>query len=162
MNTIGDIYTEYSKTVYGFLLKHTHDVHLSEELTQETFFRATKSFHTFNGKCKISTWLCQIAKHILYQEWAKVKKVDLLPLHENEKIQSISTEEIIISNENKKGIYKIINTLENPYKEVMYLRLTGELSFKDIGDILEKTENWARTVFYRGKIQVIRRLNNEK
>ena len=33
----------------------------------------------------------------------------------------------------------------------MYLRITGELSFKEIGLILNKTENWARVTFYRGK-----------
>ena len=35
--------------------------------------------------------------------------------------------------------------------EVMYLRLTGELTFKEIGKILNKSENWARVTFYRGK-----------
>ena len=33
----------------------------------------------------------------------------------------------------------------------MYLRITGELSFKEIGQILDKSENWARVTFFRGK-----------
>lgn len=33
----------------------------------------------------------------------------------------------------------------------MYLRVFGELSFKEIGEIMEKSENWARVTFYRGK-----------
>lgn len=48
------------------------------------------------------------------------------------------------------------------YKEVLYLRLTGDLSFKEIGEILERSENWARVTYYRGKSKVIRRLNDEK
>ncbi|WP_411169412.1 RNA polymerase sigma factor [Clostridium sp. MB05] len=160
MLTIGEIYKENSKIVYGFLLNYTKDVNLSEELTQETFLRAIKSIHKYNGKCKISVWLCQIAKHLLFQEWSKRGKTINVSFDENIKISGDSTEELVISNENKKSIYKIIQSLENPYKEVMYLRLTGDLSFKEIGEVLGKSENWARVTFYRGKSKLIRRLEN--
>ncbi|KLE16283.1 ECF RNA polymerase sigma factor SigM [bioreactor metagenome] len=158
--TIGEIYKENSKIVYGFLLSYTKDASLSEELTQETFLRAIKSIHKYNGKCKISVWLCQIAKHILFQEWEKRGKTINVSYDENIQIKGDSTEELVISNENKKSIYKIIQSLENPYKEVIYLRLTGDLSFKEISEILGKSENWARVTFYRGKSKLIRRLED--
>ncbi|GAA0760938.1 MULTISPECIES: sigma-70 family RNA polymerase sigma factor [Clostridium] len=160
MLTIGEIYKENSKIVYGFLLSYTKDASLSEELTQETFLRAIKSIHKYNGKCKISVWLCQIAKHILFQEWEKRGKTINVSYDENIQIKGDSTEELVISNENKKSIYKIIQSLENPYKEVIYLRLTGDLSFKEISEILGKSENWARVTFYRGKSKLIRRLED--
>lgn len=56
-----------------------------------------------------------------------------------------------ISNEQKLEIYKKIQKLESPTKDVLMLRLSGELSFREIGEILGKTENWARVTFYRGK-----------
>ena len=158
--TIGEIYKENSKIVYGFLLSYTKDASLSEELTQETFLRAIKSIHKYNGKCKISVWLCQIAKHILFQEWEKRGKTINVSYDENIQIKGDSTEELVISNENKKSIYKIIQSLENPYKEVIYLRLTGDLRFKEISEILGKSENWARVTFYRGKSKLIRRLED--
>lgn len=158
--TIGEIYNENSKIVYGFLLSYTKDTSLSEELTQETFLRAIKSIHKYNGECKISVWLCQIAKHLLFQEWEKRGKKINVSFDESISISTSSTETIVISNENKKNIYKIIQSLENPYKEVMYLRLTGDLSFREIGEILGKSENWARVTFYRGKSKVIRRLED--
>ena len=43
----------------------------------------------------------------------------------------------------------------------MYLRLTGDLSFREIGEILNRTENWARVTFFRGKSKNIGRLQNE-
>ena len=55
-----------------------------------------------------------------------------------------------------------LQTIGKIYKEVLYLRLTGDLSFKEIGEILERSENWARVTYYRGKSKVIRRLNDEK
>lgn len=44
-----------------------------------------------------------------------------------------------------------MHSIPEPYREVMYLRVFGELSFKEIGEIMEKSENWARVTFYRGK-----------
>ena len=162
LQTIGEIYKENAKIVYSFLFSYTQDARLSEELTQETFLKAIKSIHRYNGKCKISVWLCQIAKHLLFQEWERRGKVKNSSYDENLEIRLDSTEDIVISNDNKKRIYKIIQSIDNPYKEVLYLRLTGDLSFKEIGEILEKSENWARVTYYRGKSKVIRRLNDER
>ena len=46
---------------------------------------------------------------------------------------------------------KQLHSISDPYREVLYLRVFGELSFKEIGEIMEKSENWARVTFYRGK-----------
>lgn len=161
MKAIGEIYKENSKVVYGFLYSYTKDRELAEELTQETFLKAIKSIHRYNGECKMSVWLCQIAKHLLYQEWNKRGKIVKTSFDGNIKVSMDNVEELIVSNENKKSIYKMIQAMDDPYKEVMYLRLTGDLSFKEIGEILERTENWARVTYYRGKSKVIRRLEDE-
>ena len=65
--------------------------------------------------------------------------------------ESNNTEEQIISNDEKISLYKKMQKLDEITREVIYLRITGELSFKEIGIILNKTENWARVTFYRGK-----------
>ena len=46
---------------------------------------------------------------------------------------------------------RAIHTLPEQMREVVYLRLFGDLSFQEIGAVLGKTENWARVTFYRGK-----------
>ena len=53
--------------------------------------------------------------------------------------------------EEKMNLYKKMQNLDDKTREVMYLRITGELSFKEIGIIMNKNENWARVTFYRGK-----------
>lgn len=161
MLSIEEIYKEHAQTVYRFLYSYIHDADLSEELTQETFIRAIKSLNRYNGKCKISVWLCQIAKHVLYQELEKKSKSKVTALDDNIEFNCSSTEELVISSENKKDIYKMIQSLDDITREVMYLRLTGDLSFREIGEILNKTENWARVTFFRGKSKVIRRMQYE-
>ncbi len=144
---------EYYQTVYGYLITITGgNYDLAEELTQETFYRAIKNAKQFREECKMSTWLCQIAKYTFYQHLDKKnrrKEVSMDAAVEVAMEQQIERE--YISNEQKLLIYKKIQKMESPTKDVLMLRLSGELSFKEIGEILGKTENWARVTFYRGK-----------
>lgn len=152
MQDIEQIYNQYFKTVKKYLYCLTRNNDIAEELTQETFYKAVQKIHTFRGNCKISVWLCQIAKNIWYNELKKNKR--LQSIENIEIISEEDTEAKIIANEKKIDIYKRMQKLDEKTREVMYLRITGELSFKEIGNILGKTENWARVTFYRGKQKI--------
>ena len=65
------LYRENVKIVSHYLYSMCKDEELTKDLTQETFLKAYESLERFDGSCKISTWLCQIARHLLYQYWAK-------------------------------------------------------------------------------------------
>ena len=154
MQDMKKIYEEYFEIVNKYLFCLTRNNDISEELTQETFYRAVKKIDTYKGECKISVWLCQIAKNLWYDYCKKYKKMvniekELLEIRSNNNI-----EEQIISNDEKMRLYRRMQKLDKKTREVIYLRITGELSFKEIGIILNKTENWARVTFYRGKNQL--------
>lgn len=159
MQDIEEIYKQHSNTVYKYLFCLTHEDDISEELTQETFAIAIKEVHKFKGNCKISVWLCQIAKHLWYKELKKnKKKIDKIELEEN--ISDLHTpEEIVCKNEEKLKIFKDMQKLDEQSREVMYLRTIGNLSFIEIGEVLGKTPNWARVTFYRAK-QKMREVND--
>ncbi len=155
MQDIEKLYEEYFETVNKYLFCLTHNNDISEELTQETFYRAVRKIDKYKGECKISVWLCQIAKNLWYDECRKNKRT----INTREDclidIQETNTlEEEVIANDEKMLLYKKMQLLDDKTREVMYLRLSGELSFKEIGIILNKTENWARVTFYRGKNQL--------
>ena len=149
---IAQIYDEYGQMVYRYLLCLCQDEHLAQDLTQETFCQAIQSVHRFHGSCKVSTWLCQIAKHLWYKELEKKKRRKNTTLEEIEVLpEKASFEEDVILKQEKMELYKRIHTLKDFEKEVVLFRITGELSFKEIGEILGKSENWARVTFYRAK-----------
>lgn len=157
MQNMEEIYNEYFETVYKYLLCLTQNSDISEELTQETFYRAVKKIHSFRNDCKISVWLCQIAKNLWYDELKKNKKIVDIGEEVLSQIEGKDKpEDFIISNSNKLELYKTLQKLDKQTREVMYLRITGELSFKEIADILNKTENWARVTFYRGKQKLLK------
>ena len=71
MQNIEEIYKQYCNTVYKYLFCLTGKEDVSEELTQETFAIAVKEINKFKGSCKVSVWLCQIAKNLWYDELRK-------------------------------------------------------------------------------------------
>ena len=58
-----EIYKKFYHIVYGYLFNLCKDKNIAEELSAETFFKAIQSYKKFDGKGKVSTWLCQIAKN---------------------------------------------------------------------------------------------------
>lgn len=154
MQNIEEIYRQYFKTVYKYLFCLTHNENLAEELTQETFYNAIKHIGKFKGECKISVWLCQIAKHLWYKELKKKKKLFIIEENYAEMESGENIEDKIIEKENKQNLYEKIDKLDEKTKEVIKLRIHGEFSFKEIAEIIGKTENWCRVTFYRGKEKI--------
>ena len=145
------IYREHFNTVYGFLMRLCRSAPLSEELAQETFFRAMRSLNRFDGRCRIEVWLGQIAKNAYYSHCRRRKdRAHVLP----EADSGLRVEEAILDTAQAMLIHERLHSLPEPYKEVFTLRVFGELSFEKIGRLFGKTSSWARVVFYRAKTQI--------
>ncbi len=159
------LYKKYSRLVYNYLYTLTSNIELSEELMQETFFDAMKCVNSFNGNSKISVWLCQIAKNKWKDYLTKSNKMKLISLENNG--EEITIEDNILEQltdkEDIKQLYKAIQKLDESTRDVFYLRIKGELTFKEIAEIIGKSEEWARVTFYRGKLKIKEMiLKNEK
>lgn len=158
------IYKKYCKCVYNFLYKLTNDIELSEELTQETFYTAIKKINTLNKKESIRTWLYQIAKN-KWKDYLKKNKKANIDLDENtveNLVANYDIEEDMIAKDNIIEFYKKIHMLDIDTREIIYLKIIRNFTFKEISQILGKNEEWARTKFYRGKLKLKESLKDEK
>ncbi|GAA0722295.1 RNA polymerase sigma factor [Clostridium malenominatum] len=160
MTDLANIYEQYFRDVYSFVLLLSRNETVAEEITQETFFKALKSIDKFNGNCKISVWLCQIAKNTYYSHLEKQKRFELNNIPE--KASESSIEELLIDKESALRIHRALHCLDEPYKEVFTLRIFGELSFVQISQLFEKTESWSRVTFYRAKQKIQDLVKEEK
>ena len=152
MQNMEEIYEQYSNSIYKYLFCLTHNEDIAEDLTQETFVIAVKEINKFREDCKVSVWLCQIAKHLWYKELKKSKKENNIMLDElDEFAESKGIEDIICKKEEKIDFFKDIQKLDETSRNIIYLRVIGNLNFIEIGEILGKTPNWARVTFYRAK-----------
>ena len=159
MQSMDEIYREHAQTVYRYLLSKTGNPDISEELTHETFYLAVKGIDRFDGSCKISTWLIAIAKNALSTWRRKNPETDLL---ENVTTETASAENLVISEDSQIEIIKMIRLLPDDAREVMYMRILGDLSFKQIGEIMQKTENWARLTYFRGREKLKKELEKNE
>lgn len=149
-------YREYAVMVYKFLLSLCYEEELAEELTQETFYQAVRSVDRYDGSCKVSTWLCQIAKHLWYREMERRKRKGTSELTADMESLEKPVEEQLTLKEEKMELFRKVHVLDEISKEIVLLRVTGEFSFKEIAELFGKNENWARVTYYRAKQKILK------
>lgn len=157
MQDFEKVYVEYLRDVYNFLLKLSGSEDIAEELTQSAFSIAFENLEKFRGTCKMSVWLCQIAKHEYFAYCKKQKPIVGEEAAKDEPCGK-SLEERFIDHAEQIRIHEILHGLAEPYKEVFTLRVMAELSYKDISRLFGKSESWARVTYYRAKCMIIERL----
>lgn len=153
-------YRDHAASVYRFLLAKTGSGELAEELTQETFYQAVKSADRFDGSSQITTWLIGIARNVLANHIRKRKSI---PVSDEviDRTPGASAEEEVLANLGKEEILTAVHCIPEPGREVLYLRLLGTLSFREIGSVLGQNENWARVTYYRAKLQLLKELKSK-
>ena len=151
------IYIRYFNDVFLFLKKLSKDENTAEEITSETFFKAMQSMDTFRGEADIRVWLCQIAKNCYFSHLKKQQRfVDIDDLEFTDRIDTL--EEQIINRSDVMRIHLLLHNLAEPYKEVFMLRVFGELSFKQISEIFQKTDNWACVTYHRARNKILEQM----
>ncbi len=138
-----EIYQKYARFVYRYLLSLGAGEDVAEEVMQETFYQAVRSIHTYKGESKLSTWLCAIARN----QYAKYrqKNPEHVPFDETFMASSISDPLAQVE------VLRQMQILPGHAREIMYLRIYGNLSFRQIGEVLGITENTARVTYYRAR-----------
>ena len=147
------IYRRYFDPVYRFALSLTLDEHQAEEITQETFFKALQSINSYRGESSIKTWLCTITKNIFLSDQRKKKAEPLEELTERAD-EAAGLEDQAITHTESIYLHRLLHDLPEPYKEVFSLRVFAQLSFREIGSLFGKNENWACVVFHRARTKL--------
>ncbi len=157
----GKIYQLYFKDVYYYILSLSRDEQLAEDITSETFLKAIKAIDKFRGDTMLRVWLCQIAKNEYFLYLRKNGNMDLREnLDDILEIEDIYIlEKDIVSKDEFTRINNIIDSsLKEPYGEIFKLRTYEELSFKQIGKLFGKTDNWACVTYHRARKKIQKEL----
>ena len=158
-----DLYEQHAQRVYRYLFSLSGEGDTAEELTQETFCQALRSLNTFRGDCTPQVWLCAIAKRLWFKELERRKRSASL---EEEHLSRLAAPDDPAGEterrEDRLALYRAMRKLDPDTREVIYLRLAGEFSFREVGELMGKSEVWARVRFYRGKEQLAKIMTGGK
>ena len=143
-----DVYREHRVTIEKYLYRLCGNKALAEELTQETFYQAIKSWDRFKNQSGVTTWLCSIAKHLY---WSMLRKKGF-PVAEikREAVQPDFVEQLIL-HDRAMTAHQMLHALKEPYREVFTLRTFCDMSHAEIGELFGKSEAWARVTYYRAR-----------
>ncbi len=155
------IYDTYFDDVYLYVRRLSGNEHIADEIASETFFKAMSSIKNFRGECDIRVWLCQIAKNSYFSYLKKNGKTigfDDVKLQDLADPNALLPRKIPNEKEDIRQAQKAVHTLPELYREVFMWRVFADLSFKQIGELFHKTDNWACVTYHRARKMIKSRL----
>lgn len=172
--TFEQIISKYEKKIFNLILRHISDREEAEDLTQETFLNAYKSFATFRGECKIHTWLCQIALNQCknrFRQRDRRRSVEGPSLDQpttgaEEPVRAMeiadwdqSPQEVLIRNETYRYVLKAIDSLPDEYRTVIVLCDLQQMSYQQIAQITGLSLEAVKTRIHRGRLMLRRKVD---
>lgn len=151
-----DLYKKYAKSLYYYLLKLSGSIQLAEDLTQETFVRATIALHNYEGE-EARAWLFKVARNAYLDEWRKQKRWESIPFlsfmsTKNEMISPYGIpEESLLTKDQSQQLKNLLSYLPEQYRSILYLREFEEFSYREIMEALQLTEEQVKVTLYRAR-----------
>ena len=151
----------YQSKVFSTVYHYTHDQEEARDLTQEIFIKIYNNLQSYKNKASFSTWLYRIAVNRCI-DWTRKKKLQTVSAvydSSEEEIDIYDTiadsgggpEELLIKQENRTYIRKVVEELPEIYKTVIILYYFEDFSPQEISDIIGVPKRTVETRLYRGK-----------
>lgn len=160
MKDFEDIYHEYNRDIYHFLLKLTCcQPELAEELLQETFYQAFISFHRFQGRCSMKTWLCQIAKNTFYNYVRHEKRQSRVVQECVPDSGGRSAEQEYERRERLHHLSEAMTALEEREQMIIEYHLFAGLPHNEIAILMGMKETTVKVAYSRARVKLKKRLS---
>ena len=158
------IFEQHSRFIYKFIYAMLGEGNAAEELTQETFLAAYKNIRGLRGDAQLRTWLCGIAKNVVYKSLRVRRKEGI---NSGEQVESLDTQddkilppdEEFLSQELNHLIRGALARLDEDKRLVFTLKELQHLSYKEISDITGSAIPKLKTDLHRAKIEMRRSLS---
>ena len=145
-----EAYNKFSDAIFRHCYYRVFDREEAKDFTQETFFRTWKYLSEGKDLENIRPFLYKIANNIIIDNFRKKKNISLDQIIEKGFSPKIDEREKTENYFSGKEILKIINSMDEKYRDVIVMKYIDGLSSKEIASILDETENNVYVRIHRG------------
>jgi RNA polymerase sigma-70 factor (ECF subfamily) len=140
----------YYDRLYRWLYHLSHDRHTAEDLTQETFLKAFAALASFQAGTNFRAWLFRIG-HNSFANQRRIASRTRQALPENIATAGEGPVERVISQEALQMLARAVGRLPGEFRSAFLLRAEEGLSFREIGEVLDITEETARWRVFKAR-----------
>lgn len=148
-----ELYDAYVRKIYDFIYYKTHHKETAEDLTSETFFKALKNLGQYDRSRSFKSWLYAIAHHVVIDHYRSAR-----PTTDIDDVWDLPGEDTMLrDSETKRAlaeVQKYLGDLSSIQREILILRLWQELSYKEIAEIVGKSEANSKMIYSRAIAQL--------
>lgn len=145
------LYRKYYSPILRYLQQRVQDTEIAHDLASQVFVKAIKNLKSFEYRgVPFGSWLYRIAKSELYQAFRDQKGAKTVRL---DNYQIPTFDELFLdpseSEVNRSKLLKALQLLKPDQLKLIELRFFEQMSFKEIADQLDLTENNAKVKTFR-------------
>lgn len=159
-------YEEFSDAIFRYTLFQTSNRDIAMDITQDTFIKTWQYLEKGAQVENIRAFLYRVAKNLIIDYRRKKKSSSLdqiletgVEFTEEENVMQVK-EEDFEKEADRKQVLKTIEKIDEKYKEILLMRYIEEMSIKEIGDILDKSQNHVSVMIHRG-VEKLKKLLKE-
>ena len=154
------LYRRYVAPVYSYAFHHLRDHHDAEDVTERAFVSALDALPDFEERgASFRAWLFRIAhnalaNHLRGRSRRRTESLDLAATHEAEDDVHAS----VARREDARRVWRAVNALPEERRTVVILRFVDELSSREIGAVIGRSEGAVRVLLHRALRDVARHM----
>lgn len=146
------IVDRYKDRIFAYILRIVKDQDLADDLFQETFIKVitTVAQGRYTSFGRFSQWIYRIAHNCIIDHYRHVKNENLqstdageVSLLNRKQFSEATIEDIIIDNQIKADVHRLIRALPDNQRQVLVMRYYRDMSFKEIAEATKVSINTA-------------------
>ncbi|MCU0498919.1 MAG: sigma-70 family RNA polymerase sigma factor [Anaerolineae bacterium] len=143
------VYERYFQRIYAYCLRHVHNPHEAEDLASAVFIQAFRTLPQYRGGT-VGAWLFRMAYGAIANYYRQSRPEVGLDDHAGDlRADLIEPLDHIVLTETHERLRALINALPEEDRQILSLKIDGELSSHEIGELLGKNPGAVRTQLHR-------------
>ena len=161
-NGIVEIIRDYKDGLILFLNRYVNNIHIAEELAEDTFFKIVTRKPRFIADGSFKTWLYTIGRNMAINYIRQAKKISDTPIEDIDGYSDeCNLEEIYLREEQKIVVHRALSKINADYSKVLYLKFFEDLNNEQIAMVLKKSRRQIENMLYQAKQSLKSELNKE-